>query len=386
MPVTLSDYLVINQGGTPGTAGTGAYFVASIADVFNPALSQVASADPATLTAYEGSIIWFAGEPYIWNGAAYEPVRMANLDPRLQAGTLAPTTRGDATPLADGDLWYDTTADMLKVYETGAWTAVANAGGASSAMVDNGDNTITHTAGDGTTFTMMKAPTHYTAPAAPTTPYVGDTWYDTSNSKVFLRTNDGTNDIWQDITGGAGSSGLFDWQSSAGDPTGVVTLRSDATSALVEGDQCWDSTNDALYAWDGSAWILVGPSTVAGATHSVLPASPFSGTLLSAGWFHSDTYTPTKTGTITILYQGTYSYDESGGNRDAVFRVQAGSEIKDFNMTSDSNGKVYPTQAMYIFRVAVTAGVPITLGAKFQSGNGSADRMDLADSQFSLIE
>lgn len=253
MPVNyISDYIVINQGGTPGTAGTGSYFVASLGDVFEPALASAASADPTTLTAYEGSIIWHAGAPFIWNGTGYEAVRAAagaaTPDARLQVAATAPTLRADGSALVAGDLWVDTTTDAVLVYDGTAY--VGGAAGGNSTIVDNGDNTVTHTSGSGAVTTLMKAPSHVAAPAAPATPFVGDTWYDTVNSKLFQRANDGTTDIWVDITASAAASGLDPrLQASATAPT----ARGD-TTPLAEGDLWYDTAADALKTYDGAAW------------------------------------------------------------------------------------------------------------------------------------
>ncbi len=42
-------------------------------------------------------------------------------------------------------------------------------------------------------------PTHTSAGSAPGSPAIGDFWHDTTNEKLYIRTNDGTSDIWMQI-------------------------------------------------------------------------------------------------------------------------------------------------------------------------------------------
>lgn len=285
MPIDpLNDHIVVNQGGTPGVAGSGTYAVSSTGHLFEQALTQAASADPTTLTAFEGAVIWWGGQAYLWDGAQY-----------LLGGRNDHTSGPTAPASANiGDTWFNTTEGQLYTYTNDGtvdlWVAIGEA---------------VHTAG----------------PSAPTSPKIGDTWWDTINSELNLYFWNGTANVWGAILKGSGlpadalgvlkndglgnfswAGGLvltgtgapaagvgadgdfyvdtatgefygpkaagvwpaaptlippgaqpFDWQSYAGDPTGVVTARSDAT-ALVDGDMCWDTTNDVLYIWDGAAW------------------------------------------------------------------------------------------------------------------------------------
>ena len=42
-------------------------------------------------------------------------------------------------------------------------------------------------------------PTHTSAGSAPGSPAIGDFWHDTTNEKLYIRTNDGTSDVWMQI-------------------------------------------------------------------------------------------------------------------------------------------------------------------------------------------
>lgn len=111
-----------------------------------------------------GTITWtYSSATGAWT-AATASASSSTTDVRIQAAALAPTTRSDATPLADGDLWYDTTANKLMNRETSAWVAVGG--------LD---------------------PRFQAAALAPTTRadlaalVDGDTWYDTTANQLMVR-------------------------------------------------------------------------------------------------------------------------------------------------------------------------------------------------------
>jgi hypothetical protein len=261
MAVTMSDFLVVNIGGTPGTAGTGTYYVSSIGGILEAGSGIAASADPATLTAWEGDPVWFGGEPYAWNGTAYVQLTTGPHPISYQVAAAQPGNRADGSAHQEGDLWFDTANDALMAYDGGAWNGVAGAAGGNSSLTDNGDNTITHTAGDGTTFTFTKAPTHVAAPGAPATAYVGDTWFNTGNNTLHMWSTDGVTPGWVQISAASATALPFDWQSVANDPNAIPTNTRSDGSGLVDGDQAWDNVNDKLYIWDGATWNEVGGSS-----------------------------------------------------------------------------------------------------------------------------
>jgi hypothetical protein len=47
--------------------------------------------------------------------------------------------------------------------------------------------------------TLSAGPTHTSAGSAPGSPAIGDFWHDTTNEKLYIRTNDGTSNIWMQI-------------------------------------------------------------------------------------------------------------------------------------------------------------------------------------------
>ena len=56
------------------------------------------------------------------------------------------------------------------------------------------DGTITSADTDGTI-----GATHTSSGTAPSSPSQGDKWHDTTGEKLYMRTNDGTSDLWLQI-------------------------------------------------------------------------------------------------------------------------------------------------------------------------------------------
>jgi len=56
------------------------------------------------------------------------------------------------------------------------------------------DGTITSADTDGTV-----GSTHTSSGTAPSSPSIGDKWHDTTNEKLYMRTNDGTSNLWLQI-------------------------------------------------------------------------------------------------------------------------------------------------------------------------------------------
>jgi hypothetical protein len=56
------------------------------------------------------------------------------------------------------------------------------------------DGTITNADTDGSI-----GATHTSSGTAPSSPSIGDKWHDTTNEKLYMRTNDGTSNLWLQI-------------------------------------------------------------------------------------------------------------------------------------------------------------------------------------------
>ena len=96
-----TDYINMNRGGTPGTPGSGAEGPAATGNVLQAAVKNPASADPATLVAYEGNIVWFGGNPYLWSGAAYSQVALLGKDEMLHLADMTLPGSGYVGDLAN---------------------------------------------------------------------------------------------------------------------------------------------------------------------------------------------------------------------------------------------------------------------------------------------
>ena len=60
--------------------------------------------------------------------------------------------------------------------------------------------TLLTTTGDGSQLTgISSGPTHTSSGTAPSSPSIGDFWMDTTNDRLYIRTNDGTSNIWLQI-------------------------------------------------------------------------------------------------------------------------------------------------------------------------------------------
>ena len=89
------------------------------------------------------------------NGYSQE---IASTDRIANGGNIV---RGSSQPstAVDGDLWYDTSAASLNIYDGTAWTSVTGASSGSQALV---------------------------SPSAPSTPANGELWYDTTNNELKI--------------------------------------------------------------------------------------------------------------------------------------------------------------------------------------------------------
>jgi len=158
-----------------------------------------------------------------------------------QKKTTTPTLRADGVAtLVEGDLWYDTTNDSLKVWDGAAWDAPA--GGPTTGVI-----------------TGTAAYDYQVAATAPTTRSVagasgalvdGDQWFDTTANVLKTRkTGAWVAPAAGPTTGLISGTAAQDYQKGTTTPT----LRAGG-GALVEGDMWYDTTNDSLKVYDGAAW------------------------------------------------------------------------------------------------------------------------------------
>ena len=177
----------------------------------------------------------------------------SNASGRRFIQTATPPTTGN-TASVNGDIWYDLNGN-ISIYDGGAWvdltvdthsfTGTVNPSAAGS-LVDGGNRP------DGSTL------------------LTGDQYVNTTTDQLWF---------WDGATWTALSSSDTHSFIGNGLPTAVLpatgTQRPD-TSALVDGDQYVDTSTNTIYYWNGTVW-----TTISGAdTHSILYAgSPFSQTV-----------------------------------------------------------------------------------------------------------
>lgn len=79
---------------------------------------------------------------------------------------------------------------------------------------------------------------------APANPALGQLWYDTSADTLYLRVNDGTSDVWFDI-------------SSVGAATATTWTTATRPSAPTAGQTGFNTTTGKVEYWNGTAWTSV---------------------------------------------------------------------------------------------------------------------------------
>ena len=90
-------------------------------------------------------------------------------------------------------------SNVATLDQAGLLTATTFAGSAASLTnVPAANITGTLPAIDGSNLTGAGA-THTSAGSAPGSPAIGDFWHDTALDKLYIRTNDGTSNIWLQI-------------------------------------------------------------------------------------------------------------------------------------------------------------------------------------------
>ena len=207
-------------------------------------------------------------------------INPSHLKGYLAPTTADPTTRDNSDPLQEGDFYYNTNADVLKVYDGSSWTSVSSTDARllapSSGTPTTRDDSSALQEGDlhyrndlnvlrlydGSNWITMKANVLAASGSDPSTRddgsalQEGDIWYDTSAGQ--LKTYNGT--AFTVVASGGSSDRVL--APSASDPT----TRDDA-SALQEGDFYYNTADDQLKAYDGSTWNPVGAGAPTGAVY-----------------------------------------------------------------------------------------------------------------------
>lgn len=145
----------------------------------------------------------------------------------------------------DGDIWFDTD-DSNKQWQrvSGAWVSVRDAG-ISQALVDAANAQST---ADGKIVTFYQT-------TAPTAGAVGDLWFDTDDSKKCYRWSGSAWVLNQDTGIAQALSDAADAQATA-DGKVFTFFQSTTPTATAVGDLWFKTTDQRMYRWSGSAWVL----------------------------------------------------------------------------------------------------------------------------------
>jgi hypothetical protein len=127
-----------------------------------------------------------------------------------------PNHSGDVVSAADGAMTIQTDAvDIAMLSATGTASnttflrgdnAWATAGSTSASDLTSGTlpdarfpSTLPAVSGANLTNLPASGPTHTSSGSAPGSPAIGDFWHDTTNDKLYIRTNDGSSNIWLQV-------------------------------------------------------------------------------------------------------------------------------------------------------------------------------------------
>lgn len=237
---------------------------------------------------------------WVYDGTQWVDVTTGGDTSDHQASAAAPTTRSNGTALQDGDIWYDTTNNLIHLRESGVWevfggdnsdhqtSAGAPANRSNGTALQDGDiyyDTVTGLmyVRSGGAWTILGGDTsdHQAAAAAPGTrstgqPLVdGDIYYNTTDQLLYLRVGG----AWV-INGGDTS----DHQASAVAPAFRSTGK-----PLVDGDIYYDTTTNLMYVREAGAWVILGGDTSDHQTTAAAPTTKSNGQALTDGDIYFNT-------------------------------------------------------------------------------------------------
>ncbi len=288
--------------------------------------SIAASAQPATRidgTALVAGDLWTDLDNniiYYFDGATFVPVTAKCDNLFLAAGPTEPTTRPSGEALVDGDTWIDSTNGVSYYRESGAWKPSTDLHSFSGSGDPVSTNPITTRndrsaliAGDlyldtavgalygynGTTWvSFVSADTH--SIRSSTQPVIrpgggpfldGDMWVESDADNLLRVYNAGTT-TWEVVAPDKHS--LF----GATIPSPALT-RPDSAPLLV-GDQYLNTSTGLLYAWNGTAWILLTSPDTHSIRAAVKPTIRLDGSALQDG----DMWVDDSAGNVLYSYNG----------------------------------------------------------------------------------
>ena len=179
------------------------------------------------------------------------------------------------TATSTGDLWFNTSTQVLHRWDGAAWVRVGNDFTDTAQLTDGarlGETAIwAQITGAGKPEDGATKNTIFRQSTAPTGTAQGDIWFDTSTSILYRW--DGTSwvRIGNDYTAtsqltddaGLGQTAIWSQITGAGKPQDYATRndiyrQSTAPTANSTGDLWFDTSTNNLYRWDGASWVYVG--------------------------------------------------------------------------------------------------------------------------------
>lgn len=176
----------------------------------------------------------------------------------IAAAQPATVTAGATAPVSPklGDIWYNTTTHLtyLRITDgsTQQWKDI----------ITDPNAAVGHAASYG--------------PTAPVSPALGDMWFNTGDDTLYIRTNNGTADVWLDVSsaggGGGGGSGV------------TATAGTTAPSSPTAGDMWFNTTDDTLFIYSpvgGGTFAWIDVTTSGGSSGSSGSSTPLSWTTVT---------------------------------------------------------------------------------------------------------
>ena len=159
----------------------------------------------------------------------------------------------------------------------------------------------------------------------PTSPSVGQLWYDTTDSSLYIYYQDADSSQWVSIVGATGATGP-----AASGVTTYANVSALPTSGVTNGTQAYVTANNKLYIYNGSGWYAV----------ALLNTSPTYSTSPNS------TYTLAQDGTATTItivatdpegFPITYTATPSGMGNIATITGPTGAGNNVFTVTPSTN-------------------------------------------------
>jgi hypothetical protein len=318
-----------------------------------------------------------------------------NKDPSSQPILRAVYINSSApsNPVADM-LWYDTSNNLLKLYDGNNWNAINDVSTLKSQITSLNSAFVSN---DPTQPILRAVSINSSAPSNPVADML---WYDTSNNNNILKLYDGNN--WQSINDLSSiNNSISDLNSKvkslnsafvSNDPTQpilrAVSISSSAPSNPVADMLWYDTGNSLLKLYDGNNWNAINDvstlksqinnlnsafmssdptKTIQRATYigSSAPSNPVAGTT----WLDTSQSTPTLK-----IYDGSNWQSISGGSSSSNNRVDLSNATSDYNLDVNQEAIINFSNATSVaLHISTTNGTYYQMDIVSSNGNSGSD-------------